>query len=274
LVTSHICAPPTGTEHRCGGAQIGDLLAALGTERFGEALMRFLKATSEARDVHFFHMVDNRPHILHSASFDGTDRAAQQAGFYLSHKLFALDPWVTAWAAQPQARALFHVDRATPQHAEMHDFYDAMQIGDRIALCGNDADGAVGISLSRPTDGRPFEDTPERVELLRDIALPLFMKHREFHLQRARIGRELHDVADIEHHIGLSAEDLPRREAQVAARLLRGFTASAIAMDLGISRTTVISYRNRLFDKLSLGSNHDLLAWYMSCAGTPPMILR
>lgn len=56
----------------------------------------------------------------------------------------------------------------------------------------------------------------------------------------------------------LPHETLSERELQVFLRLARGETISAIAETLSLSVKTVSTYRTRLLEKLSLGSNSDI----------------
>jgi DNA-binding CsgD family transcriptional regulator len=53
---------------------------------------------------------------------------------------------------------------------------------------------------------------------------------------------------------------LPRRESEVCERLLRGWTHDGVAADLGISPTTVKTYRDRAFERLGIHHRHQLFA--------------
>ncbi|MBG9388065.1 LuxR C-terminal-related transcriptional regulator [Caenimonas aquaedulcis] len=53
------------------------------------------------------------------------------------------------------------------------------------------------------------------------------------------------------------------REAEVMARVLFGISTVGIAIDLGLSEQTVKSYRKRAYQRLSFGSERDLLNWYL-----------
>jgi DNA-binding CsgD family transcriptional regulator len=54
--------------------------------------------------------------------------------------------------------------------------------------------------------------------------------------------------------------DLPSRELDVCLRLLRGMSHDGIACDLGISVTTVKTYRNRAFARMDIHHNNELFA--------------
>ncbi len=273
MVTTSIADPARDQDNgRIARANLGGLVDAIGTTRFADELLHFLRQASGAEFVHFFEMFDSRPHVLRSVSLDASGEAERQADFYLSRKLFSIDPWVADWMNGPStAPALFHFTRREARCVAMRNYYDTMQVADRVMVCGTGEQGVSGISIANSVRAGTFDDTGANLELVRDIALPLFMKHRDYCSQRAKFSRELLDIREIEQRMQDAPEKLPPREIQVAARILRGLTAAGIALDLGIGRETVICYRKRLYEKLSLGSYHDLLSWYMRCsAGGDP----
>jgi len=55
-------------------------------------------------------------------------------------------------------------------------------------------------------------------------------------------------------------DDLTRREREVCARAAVGMTVEATALDLGISRTTVLTYRQRAYARLGVTSPIELRA--------------
>lgn len=57
---------------------------------------------------------------------------------------------------------------------------------------------------------------------------------------------------------------LSKREREVCARIATGHGAEAIALELGLSETTVITFRRRAYSKLGISSQAELFA---HCAG-------
>ncbi len=55
-------------------------------------------------------------------------------------------------------------------------------------------------------------------------------------------------------------DQLPRREKEVCERLLKGWTQDGIAADLGLTPSTVKTYRNRAFASLNIHTRHELSA--------------
>jgi DNA-binding CsgD family transcriptional regulator len=62
----------------------------------------------------------------------------------------------------------------------------------------------------------------------------------------------------------VATSPLPRREAEVCARILYGLSSVGIALDLSVSEETVKTYRKRAYQRLVIGSERELLTWYLS----------
>ena len=56
---------------------------------------------------------------------------------------------------------------------------------------------------------------------------------------------------------------LTRREAEVCAGVLYGMTSMGIALELGISEESAMTYRKRSYNRLKIGSQRELLLWYL-----------
>ena len=56
---------------------------------------------------------------------------------------------------------------------------------------------------------------------------------------------------------------LPPREVEVCARVLFGLTSAGIAVDLYLCENTVKTYRKRAYHRLAVGSERELISWYL-----------
>ena len=66
------------------------------------------------------------------------------------------------------------------------------------------------------------------------------------------------DVRDAK--MGWSPYKLSRREHQVAELICLGMTTTGISLELGISENTVLTYRKRIYGKIGISSQRELLA--------------
>jgi DNA-binding CsgD family transcriptional regulator len=57
--------------------------------------------------------------------------------------------------------------------------------------------------------------------------------------------------------------EMPKRELEVCARIIFGISTVGIAIDLGVCESTVKTYRKRAYQRLSIGSERELITWYL-----------
>ncbi len=138
-------------------------------------------------------------------------------------------------------------------------------IDERVTLSARDDVGVVALTAIRPGLGRAFND--EEVGAMMDaceLVLPMLARHIGLRRQQEQVIAALSSLPAIEATLAAARQlPMPPRERQVAARLLYGLSASAIASDLGISKETVLSYRKRIYHRLGIGCHRELLFWYL-----------
>lgn len=67
------------------------------------------------------------------------------------------------------------------------------------------------------------------------------------------------DAGDIQRRLNLVAPELSARELQVCTHIARGLTSEGIALELGISINTVLTYRKRAYGRLNITTQNELL---------------
>ena len=90
----------------------------------------------------------------------------------------------------------------------------------------------------------------------------ILRQHIEAPVEPARPAEPLSSLSAIEQRIA-KCSDMPPREVEVCSRILFGLSSTGIAIDLDISETTVKTYRKRAYHRLSIGSERELLTWYL-----------
>jgi DNA-binding CsgD family transcriptional regulator len=61
-------------------------------------------------------------------------------------------------------------------------------------------------------------------------------------------------IVELEHWFGERCARLTQRERQVCARAASGMSVEATAVDLGIAKTSVLTYRQRAYQRLAVTS--------------------
>ena len=108
-------------------------------------------------------------------------------------------------------------------------------------------------NLARHEDTGPFaQGELEQVVALARLALPM--------LDVASRIAGPPGVGELEQRFADQRRSLTRRECEVCARAAVGMTVEATALDLGISRTSVLTYRRRAYFRLGVTSPIELRA--------------
>jgi DNA-binding NarL/FixJ family response regulator len=88
-------------------------------------------------------------------------------------------------------------------------------------------------------------------------------KHAATQLEPSGTALNFASVEQIENKLRRSDWKLTERELQVSARILYGISALGIALDLGLGEETIATYRKRLYQRLCIGSRHELFQKYL-----------
>jgi len=137
-----------------------------------------------------------------------------------------------------EAVALAQIAPAMPA-AYRATFFQRPGLGDKMAVMAAGAQLRLIVNLYRPAAGQPWPDDLPR--LLGRLALLHF---------EARAGG-----GDPE-----ALQALSGRERAVCLGILRGLKSEAIAQDLGVAATSVVTYRKRAYAKLGITSRAGLFA--------------
>jgi DNA-binding CsgD family transcriptional regulator len=244
-----------------------DMIAALGTAHFGRELIGLLNEIFGAEHCTFFRFDPRGPREVIAVSRDGTDTAHRQFELYISGAYWRGDPSI-AEALRTIGSAglsLYRTDiRAMPEGDFRERLYERTQIRERVLLCGATADMTIGLSILRPQE-RGIASDAELSELgaLSGTLIALLGKHAGMIDSRADFSLALTSLEEIEATLEDSGLQLPKREAEVCARILYGISTAGIALGLGIGEETVMTYRKRAYHRLGIGTQRELLLWYI-----------
>jgi DNA-binding NarL/FixJ family response regulator len=95
-----------------------------------------------------------------------------------------------------------------------------------------------------------------------ELLLTAHAKHLELLEARESAIRALASIDRIETCLAASGM-LTTRETEVCSRVIYGLSTLGIAVDLSLSEETVRTYRKRAYQRLALGTERQLLTWYL-----------
>lgn len=135
-----------------------------------------------------------------------------------------------------------------------------------ILILGSRADALYCVRILRTADReRIVESDTWQLQDIADLVLSLMARHHDLTQAKPTTFTALASLNRIQERI-ISTKILSRREGEVCARILYGFSSCGIAIDLGIGKESVMTYRKRAYQHLGIGSQRELLMWYLEQA--------
>lgn len=220
---------------------------------FSEHLLKAAHSAAGIEELFAYRIADGAPETLASSSDLGD--VAERAEAY-ARRFHRSDPAVQARLATPPGHGF--VCRIPA---------DAIELGPYRKLCFERPRFSEKICFGWQAPGHCLVVTfyqrgraaPDMAQLgaLAQVAITGLTRL----LQRPAAGRPLLD--EVERRLAETHTVLTPRERQVCARTLIGRTARDIGQELGLGTGTVLTYRQRAYQKLGLSRASDLLAAVM-----------
>jgi DNA-binding CsgD family transcriptional regulator len=237
------------------GAIYERLLTSLGTDDFGATVRSsVLSLTAGARRIYLFEATAPDNTSLHYfAGEPGLVRLfPAYRRWYSRH-----DPLGEAFCAAPDCNdvALQRLRPAEiPSREFRRRFFDDSGIVERVSIIHRGADAWRGMNVARHASDGPCSEA--ELSSLIDLAclvLPMLPVHRA-----RRLLPRPPTAAELEQRFAARHEGLTLRERQVCARAALGMTVDATAVELKIARTSVLTYRQRAYERLGVRTSLEL----------------
>lgn len=246
-------------------ASLAHLVDCIGNDSFGPALAGYLHSLCGADHFAAFRLGRNELREVVACCVQPEHTARDRVESYVKQGLWKNDPAMTEAhrCIEGAAPAIIHVDFSDHGYDDLRPRVYP-HVRDRILLCGRSANGAFGLSVLRADPHSPFaHEAIEKLGQAAELLVAMLAKHADVCQSRPNVAQSLTTLPEIENCI-VATSDLPRREAEVCARILYGLSSVGIALDLSVSEETVKTYRKRAYQRLSIGSERELLTWYLA----------
>ncbi|CAN7479981.1 LuxR C-terminal-related transcriptional regulator [Variovorax sp. LjRoot130] len=241
------------------------LVDGLGNDRFGPALASYLHGLCGADHFAAFRLGHDELREVAACCVQPERTARDRVESYVKQGLWKHDPAMTEAqrCVEGAAAAIIHVDFSDHGYDDLRPRVYP-HVRDRILLCGRGANGAFGLSVLRADSHSPFaHEAIEKLGQAAELLVAMLAKHANVCQSRPNVAQALTSLPEIESCI-VATSPLPRREAEVCARILYGLSSVGIALDLTVSEETVKTYRKRAYQRLVIGSERELLTWYLA----------
>jgi DNA-binding CsgD family transcriptional regulator len=237
------------------GALYERLLGAIGTEDFGPAVRdSVMSVTAGARRIYLFEATGREDTCLQY--FYGEPGLVELFPAYRKWYL-RLDPVGDAYGAASACSDVV-MQRIRPSDIVpagfRRRFFEDAGIVERISIIQRGADAWRAINVARhASDGCCSDDELDSLIGLACLVLPMLP------LNRKKKAVPL-TVEQLEERFAMRYADLTVRERQVCARAASGMSVEATARELGVAKTSVLTYRQRAYQRLGVASALELCA--------------
>ncbi|WP_454883078.1 response regulator transcription factor [Sphingomonas oryzagri] len=236
---------------------LGDLVEAIGLEDFGAHLLAMFDHAVGADHCAVYQM---RNYEL-TEIVSGTKPGVSVPDAYLS--TYTINRRFRHLGQSPASVELYDLIR--PQPAPF--ISEAVPQG--ILIFGNRRDAQYCVRVLRLIDRERLSEMD--LSALQDIAhviVSLVARHNWLTEAKPTSFTALTSLDGIQDRIQ-ATKCLSRRESEVCARILYGYSSCEIAADLSIGKESVMTYRKRAYQHLGLSSQRELLMWYLEQAPDP-----
>ncbi len=147
-------------------------------------------------------------------------------------------------------------------------FFDRNDLVDKAATIGRVEHGAVYCNFYRMGSSGPYSGQ-DRALLERILPLVTSLIANHHLLLSARRGPTVPPPSLVHTIVGQAVPPFDRltaRERDVCSRIVLGYTSVGIGLDLAIAPSSVVTYRRRAYERLGIGSRHELFELCLSVA--------
>lgn len=236
------------------GAAYEKLLDAVDTDTFGPTVLDALgQLTGGVRRLYLF---ESSSHEQNQLQYHFCEPRVEELFPTYSRHYLPQDPIGDAYRAASECSDVV-LQRVRPADIRSpgfrRQFFEDAGIVERVSIVQKSQHAWRGLSVARHESHGCFSDDQlANLVGLAFLALPLIPRN-----QRRRQHNNL-SVDQLETRFACRFAQLTRRERQVCARAAAGMTVEATAHDLGIAKTSVLTYRQRAYVRLNVSSPLEL----------------
>jgi DNA-binding CsgD family transcriptional regulator len=239
--------------------QIGDLIGKIGSPSFETSFFRILREATACEHLTAFASSRRAPARLLFAINRGERPVARMiAGKYLE-RYWNHDPANLVCNRSPSrsyeiAVRVFSHD--IDHDAYRHDCYSSVDLVDRFSIIKRQSEETIRLNLYRSGQRGRFSvaDFAPVLECA-DAVFALLANH-----DAQRLAADRNGEADVlARRLRQIMPQIARRELDVCVGIMQGKSSEAIALALGISVNTVLTYRKRAYARLGITSHNELM---------------
>jgi DNA-binding CsgD family transcriptional regulator len=238
---------------------IARMFDSVDTDQIEVATLGFLNSGCRSDHYTVYRIRDGRREVVAGATVRSPHVLSELAFAHPDCELQSAIDAVTAGGG-PVAKVVAPQTMAALEHKQR---FIGHRIGARFISCDVRRQEIYALSILRFEDVGPLNpDEFAFAANASEIILSAFAKHSTLY-RDGGASSGFSSIATIEEKISAAVPAISKRELQVLARMIYGLSNLGIALDLGIGQESVVTYRKRAYQRLHLGSRHELLHFYL-----------
>jgi DNA-binding CsgD family transcriptional regulator len=240
---------------------VGNAIKAIGTDGYDTASLEVFARALDADHWTFFHHSPGRITRIAAASRSCVPSGDDSIERFI-RDCHRLDPALTTASKQLREPMLVNkMDISDIPDPRYRKCFELTGVTERLSLYSRYATDLYQLSIYRTATARSALSAPEvkYFTALASLIMTTGLKHEMMRASETAPPPEI-GLAEIESRLQMLPEQLSERECQVCARAAIGRTIEMTAADLDIKPSSVITYRQRAYQKLGVRSQNELIA--------------
>jgi DNA-binding CsgD family transcriptional regulator len=239
----------------------GEVLNAVGTESYSRACFELFEQVLDAEHWALFQYRANRSMSCVATASRAYATAAKENCSKFVARCHSVDPsWTALKRQHPSVKCLTKIDIGDIQDRQYRQCFEATRVQERLSFFSRFGSDLYQLSIFRGPRKHTFSPLEmTQFTALAGLILQTAFQHETLYRGATPIPRHL-NLETIERLLTFLPGVLSRRERQVCSRAVAGKSIEGTALDLNIRRTSVITYRQRAYQKLGISRHNELVA--------------
>jgi DNA-binding CsgD family transcriptional regulator len=245
---------------------MGNVIRSIGTDRYGSACLDLFGQSLDAEHWALFHYrADNSVSCVATASSVHAAAALENIDRFVL-RCHRVDPSLIALKQQHRDRTsatrtcVTKMNIEDIQDRQYRHCFEATQVQERISFFSRLGDDLHQLCVYRGPRRRGFSSLElAQFSSLAGLVLATAFKHDKLCRGAAGFPGPM-DIEAIDRCLECLPGGLSKREREVCSRAAAGKTIEGTALDLNIRKTSVVTYRQRAYQKLGISRLTELVA--------------
>ncbi len=243
-------------------AEMPELIEALGRPDFPRRLFQVARKFTDCHSLTSFAFGTSRsPRLIFAENVGEVPISRQIADSYIAD-YWRFDPANRAASdvvRQDSCRSMVIGADEIPHARYREHCYAAIKLVNRLTIMRRAGECVIRLNFYRGRGNRTFDRGMEGMAAAGDTLIALIARHDAW-AAKAEGGEDFEYLERLRY----LCPSMPKRQLEVCALIVRGFFSEAIALKLGISLNTVLTFRRRAYARLRISSQNELTRLVLS----------